>query len=308
MRAFLLETLEKEGCDISQVKTDAQRLTGVVLLGIKDRDTFPLLFYRENCADMALCEDDIDEAFIASRNRVDFYPDVPEALARLHQQWPDARLQWTAVDFNDTPALARFARGCDVLLNCAGPSWRVADRAAQAALKADAHYVDAAGDRIHYVGQGTGEPVLLIHGVGLNKEMWGGQIVGLATDYKVIAYDMLGHGQSQLPAADTPLEGYAAQLAELLDHLQIAQATVIGFSMGGFVARVLTLMAPERVTGVAFVASSARGYSDEETARRKAGYRPGDRPPRTAGAVRHPAGRGAHDESVRHPRPRPRPR
>lgn len=67
-------------------------------------------------------------------------------LARLHQQWPDARLQWTAVDFNDTPALARFARGCDVLLNCAGPSWRVADRAAQAALKADAHYVDAAGD------------------------------------------------------------------------------------------------------------------------------------------------------------------
>ncbi|WP_025854592.1 saccharopine dehydrogenase NADP-binding domain-containing protein [Pseudomonas sp. CHM02] len=67
-------------------------------------------------------------------------------LARLQLQWPDARLQWTAVDFNDTPALARFARGCDVLLNCAGPSWRVADRAAQAALQADAHYVDAAGD------------------------------------------------------------------------------------------------------------------------------------------------------------------
>lgn len=65
MGRFLLETLEKEGCDISQVKTDPQRLTGMVLLGIKDRDTFPLLFYRENCADMALCEDDIDEAFIA---------------------------------------------------------------------------------------------------------------------------------------------------------------------------------------------------------------------------------------------------
>ena len=60
---------------------------------------------------------------------------------------------------------------------------------------------------------------------------------------------------------------------------------LVGFSMGGFVARVLTLMAPERVSGVAFIASSARGYSDEETARRKAGYRPGDRPPRAAGAV-----------------------
>ena len=60
---------------------------------------------------------------------------------------------------------------------------------------------------------------------------------------------------------------------------------LIGFSMGGFVARVLALLAPERVAGVAFVASSARGYSDEETARRKAGYRPGDRPPRATGAV-----------------------
>ncbi|MGO3531096.1 saccharopine dehydrogenase NADP-binding domain-containing protein [Pseudomonas helleri] len=67
-------------------------------------------------------------------------------LALLQQQWPEARLQWTAVDFNDTPALARFVRGCDVLLNCAGPAWRVADRVAQAALNADAHYVDAAGD------------------------------------------------------------------------------------------------------------------------------------------------------------------
>lgn len=75
--------------------------------------------------------------------------------------------------------------------------------------------------------------MVLIHGVGLNKEMWGGQFVGTANDYRVIAYDMLGHGQSALPPADIGLEGYAAQLAELLDHLQIAQATVIGFSMGG---------------------------------------------------------------------------
>lgn len=60
---------------------------------------------------------------------------------------------------------------------------------------------------------------------------------------------------------------------------------LVGFSMGGFVARVLALMAPERVSGVAFVASSARGYSDEETARRQAGHRPGDRPPRAAGGA-----------------------
>src|SRR5262249_13249962 len=63
---FLTETLANEGCDISHVRTDHERLTALVLLGLKDRDTFPLIFYRENCADMAVDEADFDEAFIAS--------------------------------------------------------------------------------------------------------------------------------------------------------------------------------------------------------------------------------------------------
>lgn len=65
MGRFLLERLQAEGCDVSQVKVDKQRLTGLVLLGIKDRNTFPLLFVRENCADMALEPSDINEDFIA---------------------------------------------------------------------------------------------------------------------------------------------------------------------------------------------------------------------------------------------------
>jgi 5-dehydro-2-deoxygluconokinase len=66
MGRFLTETLEREGCDVSHARTDADRLTALVLLGIKDRDTFPLIFHRENCADMAIDENDFDEAFIAS--------------------------------------------------------------------------------------------------------------------------------------------------------------------------------------------------------------------------------------------------
>jgi 5-dehydro-2-deoxygluconokinase len=65
MGRFLTDTLAREGCDVSQIQVDPQRLTGLVLLGLKDRDTFPLLFYRENCADMALDAALIDEAFIA---------------------------------------------------------------------------------------------------------------------------------------------------------------------------------------------------------------------------------------------------
>jgi 5-dehydro-2-deoxygluconokinase len=66
MGRFLIESLAGEGCDVSGIKVDPERLTAMVLLGIKDRETFPLVFYRENCADMALGSDDIDEAQIAS--------------------------------------------------------------------------------------------------------------------------------------------------------------------------------------------------------------------------------------------------
>jgi 5-dehydro-2-deoxygluconokinase len=66
MGRFLTETLAREGCDVSRTRVDTERLTALVLLGIKDRDTFPLIFHRENCADMAIEETDFDEAFIAS--------------------------------------------------------------------------------------------------------------------------------------------------------------------------------------------------------------------------------------------------
>ena len=65
MGRFLINTLQREGCDTTQIQLDPERLTGLVLLGLKDRDTFPLLFYRENCADMAIDAAAIREDFIA---------------------------------------------------------------------------------------------------------------------------------------------------------------------------------------------------------------------------------------------------
>ncbi|AYG64459.1 bifunctional 5-dehydro-2-deoxygluconokinase/5-dehydro-2-deoxyphosphogluconate aldolase [Rhizobium jaguaris] len=64
MGRFIREQLEREGVSCEGVKTDPERLTALVILGIRDEDQFPLIFYRENCADMALGEDDIDEDFI----------------------------------------------------------------------------------------------------------------------------------------------------------------------------------------------------------------------------------------------------
>jgi pimeloyl-ACP methyl ester carboxylesterase len=90
---------------------------------------------------------------------------------------------------------------------------------------------------------------------------------------------------------DDTLEGMARRV------LSESPATfvLVGFSMGGFVARVLTLLAPERVSGVAFVASSARGYTPEETERRKQGFLPGNRPKSNGNAL------GLHPDRDRDP-------
>lgn len=66
MGRFVREELAKGGVNVSQVITDPERLTGLVILGLKDKDTFPLIFYRNDCADMAISDTDIDADFIAS--------------------------------------------------------------------------------------------------------------------------------------------------------------------------------------------------------------------------------------------------
>ena len=67
---FIREQLVREGVDVRGVVTDPDRLTALVILGIRDQEQFPLIFYRENCADMALCEADIDEGLIADTRSV----------------------------------------------------------------------------------------------------------------------------------------------------------------------------------------------------------------------------------------------
>ncbi|TAJ33014.1 MAG: alpha/beta hydrolase [Reyranella sp.] len=114
--------------------------------------------------------------------------------------------------------------------------------------------------------------LVLLPGFMCDKDLWTDMVPDL---------ESLGSLHFGNVYQDDSLEGMARRvLGEAPDRF-----VLVGFSMGGFVARILTLMAPERVSGVAFVASSARGYSDEERERRLKGFRPGDRPPREAGAV-----------------------
>jgi pimeloyl-ACP methyl ester carboxylesterase len=117
--------------------------------------------------------------------------------------------------------------------------------------RAEEGYFDSGGVKIHYLVEGRGEPVLLIHGFTVNlQSQWGapGILAALARDYRVIALDNRGHGKSGKP--HDPKQ-YGAEMAEdavrLLDHLKIPRAHVVGYSMGASITAKLLTTHPDRL-------------------------------------------------------------
>ncbi|WP_051902029.1 alpha/beta fold hydrolase [Photobacterium sanctipauli] len=103
-------------------------------------------------------------------------------------------------------------------------------------------------DGTSYYSCGEGDTVIFIHGVGLDKSMWGGQVAGLQQHFHIIGYDMLGHGESPDPQEDATIEAYADQLERLISELELDKPiTVVGFSMGGLVARAFALKYSHRI-------------------------------------------------------------
>lgn len=102
-----------------------------------------------------------------------------------------------------------------------------------------------------FIQAGDGDTVVLIHGVGMTHTFWRQQIDDLRRDYRVIAYDMLGHGGSSTPPANADLADYSAQLLALLDALGLDQVHLVGHSMGALVSLEFALTHPERLHSVA---------------------------------------------------------
>ncbi len=119
------------------------------------------------------------------------------------------------------------------------------------ASAAESRFFDSDGVRIHYLVEGEGEPVILVHGFTANAQVnWvaPGIFDALAEDYRVIAIDTRGHGRSDKPHG---AENYGAQMAKdvinLMDHLGIDKAHVAGYSMGGFITTHLIANYPDRL-------------------------------------------------------------
>ena len=123
----------------------------------------------------------------------------------------------------------------------------------------DRKYLDLHGDRVAYLDEGRGEVVLLLHGMAGSSQTWRSVMGPLSRNYRVVAPDLLGHGNSAKPRSDYSLGAFAVFLRDLLDELGVAQATVVGHSLGGGVAMQFIYQHPDYCQRLILIGSGGLG-------------------------------------------------
>jgi pimeloyl-ACP methyl ester carboxylesterase len=115
------------------------------------------------------------------------------------------------------------------------------------------------GTKIHYVEAGSGPVVILLHGLGGNSTNWALNIASLAQKFRVIVPDQIGFGKSDKPFIHYRVGTYVDYLDQFCKELKIEHASLVGNSMGGWVAAAFTVAFPERVDRLVLV--DAAGYA-----------------------------------------------
>ena len=115
--------------------------------------------------------------------------------------------------------------------------------------------VSANGSRYEWTGPADAPAVALIHGLGLNRQVWEQYRPGLELNYRVLSYDLYGHGESAPPPRKPDLALFAQQLRELLDEAGVERAALVGFSLGGMINRRLAMDYPGRVAALVILNS-----------------------------------------------------
>ncbi len=119
-------------------------------------------------------------------------------------------------------------------------------------------FVQANRINLYYDETGSGEPVILLHGLGSCSDDWLLQMQPLAQRFRMIALDLRGHGRSAKPNESYSLALFALDVAALMDVLDVWQANIIGLSLGGCVAQQLALDFPQRLKCLVLVNTFAR--------------------------------------------------
>lgn len=119
------------------------------------------------------------------------------------------------------------------------------------------------GIRLAYDDEGSGLPLVFLHAFPLNRSMWTPQVTALSTQFRTIAVDLRGHGESDAPLWSFPLDQYADDVAVLLDHLNISRAVLIGLSMGGYISLAFSRKYGSRLGALVLADTRAQADSPE---------------------------------------------
>jgi len=128
--------------------------------------------------------------------------------------------------------------------------------------------IDRAGVSIHYEDHGSGPPILLSHGYGATMRMWDGQVAAFAERWRLILWDMRGHGQSGDPRDPSAYSQAlsVADMMEVLDACGVERAIIGGLSLGGVMSLAFHLAQPERVRAL-MLFDTGPGFRNPEARR-----------------------------------------
>lgn len=121
----------------------------------------------------------------------------------------------------------------------------------------------------HYQISGSGQTVTLIHGVGADLNSWDPVVRVLEVRFRVLRYDLRGHGRSSKPPGPYHLGDFADDLRALLDSLAVKTTHVAGFSLGGLVAQAFALTYPKRLDHLALISAVANRTAEEKASVRR---------------------------------------
>jgi pimeloyl-ACP methyl ester carboxylesterase len=130
----------------------------------------------------------------------------------------------------------------------------------------DSEFAEVNGTKLFYEVAGSGQPVIFLHGFGLDNRMWDDQFDDFAQHYRVIRYDLRGFGKSSPPGSEP--YSHAEDLSALLNHLEIIRTHIVAHSMGGMVALDFAINNPYALKHLVLVDAALGGYqwSDDWTA------------------------------------------
>jgi 3-oxoadipate enol-lactonase len=120
------------------------------------------------------------------------------------------------------------------------------------------------------LGQESVPAVVLGHALGSNSDIWGYQLPLLTAQFRVLIYDLPGHGESDPPIAQDSFDDLANDLATLLDHTGVSRATLVGLSIGGMIAQHFASLFPDRLQALVLCST---GFQTDEAGKKIFGSR-----------------------------------